>query len=121
MKKLQKDLWAGWRRKSKRWRVLSYFQPPFDLIATFVFERPGPAADNDHPLSPDQQTELMFLEHSRRAVRGEGCTLDQSLSEVRNAGNPGSLPLAVITANPQGQPQLVALSLRVASASGQSW
>lgn len=64
------------------------------------------------PLSPDQQTELMFLSNTPVAqLGGEGCTLDQSLSEVRNAGTLGSLPLAVITsANPQGQPQLVALS-----------
>jgi pimeloyl-ACP methyl ester carboxylesterase len=70
------------------------------------------------PLSPDQQTELIFLSNTPVAqLGGEGCTLDQSLSEVRTAGTLGSLPLVVITStNPgsgpsrQGQPQLVALS-----------
>jgi pimeloyl-ACP methyl ester carboxylesterase len=70
------------------------------------------------PLSPAEQTELTFLSNTPVAqLGGEGCTLDQSLSEVRDAGDLGSLPLAVITLthlgsgpSPQGQPQLVALS-----------
>jgi pimeloyl-ACP methyl ester carboxylesterase len=70
------------------------------------------------PLSPDQQTELTFLSNTPVAqLGGEGCSLDQSLSEVRAAGTLGSLPLTVITSmnpgsglSPQGQPQLVALS-----------
>src|SRR5580704_13023412 len=70
------------------------------------------------PLSPDQQTELMFLSNTPVAqLGGEGCTLDRSISEVRAAGTLGNLPLVVITStNPgsglsrQGQPQLVALS-----------
>jgi pimeloyl-ACP methyl ester carboxylesterase len=70
------------------------------------------------PLSPDQQTELIFLSNTPVAqLGGEGCTLDQSLSEVRAAGALDSLPLVVITStspgavlNRQGQPQLVALS-----------
>jgi pimeloyl-ACP methyl ester carboxylesterase len=67
-------------------------------------------------LSPDQQTELIFLSNTPIAqLGGEGCALDQSISEVRAAGNMGSLPLVVITStNPgssrKGQPQLVALS-----------
>jgi hypothetical protein len=70
------------------------------------------------PLSSDQQSELTFLSNTPVAqLGGEGCTLGQSLSEVREAGGLGSLPLAVITLthpgsglSPQGQPQLVALS-----------
>jgi pimeloyl-ACP methyl ester carboxylesterase len=70
------------------------------------------------PLSPTEQTELTFLSNTPVAqLGGEGCTLDQSLSEVRDAGDLGSLPLAVITLrhpglglSPQRQPQLVALS-----------
>ena len=69
-------------------------------------------------MSPAQETELTFLSNTPVAqLGGEGCTLDQSLSEVRDAGDLGSLPLAVITSthpgsglSPQGQPQLVALS-----------
>jgi len=70
------------------------------------------------PLSAEQQAELTFLSNTPVAqLGGEGCTLDQSLSEVRAAGTLGSRPLAVITStnprsglSPQGQPQLVALS-----------
>jgi pimeloyl-ACP methyl ester carboxylesterase len=64
------------------------------------------------PLSLNQQTELMFLSNTPVAqLGGEGCTLDQSLSEVHAAGTLGGLPLVVITStNPQGQPQLVACS-----------
>jgi pimeloyl-ACP methyl ester carboxylesterase len=70
------------------------------------------------PLSPDQQTELMFLSNTPVAqLGGEGCTLDESLAEVRAAGTLGNIPLVVITStrpgpvdSSQGQPQLVALS-----------
>ena len=69
-------------------------------------------------LSADQQTELIFLSNTPVAqLGGEGCTLDQSLAQVRAAGTLGGLPLVVITStnpgsafSPEGQPHLVALS-----------
>jgi pimeloyl-ACP methyl ester carboxylesterase len=69
-------------------------------------------------LSPDQQTELIFLSNTPVAqLGGEGCALDQSLAEVRAASTLGSIPLVVITStspgsvhSSHGQPQLVALS-----------
>jgi hypothetical protein len=69
-------------------------------------------------LSPDHQTELIFLSNTPTAqLGGEGCTLDQSLAEVRAAGTLGSRPLVVITSTNHGpafgapgQPELAALS-----------
>jgi hypothetical protein len=69
-------------------------------------------------LSPDQQTELIFLSNTPAAqLGGEGCTLDQSLAEVHAAGTLGSRPLVVITSTnagsasgAPGQPDLAALS-----------
>jgi pimeloyl-ACP methyl ester carboxylesterase len=70
------------------------------------------------PLSPEEQTELLFLSNTPIAqLGGEGCSLAQSLAEVRAAGTLGSIPLVVMTSTrpgsmhgSQGQPQLVALS-----------
>lgn len=77
-------------------------------------------------LSIDQQEELRFLSNTPVSITGgEGCALDESLSQVRAAGNLGSLPLVVITStrpdtrmqeeqaarnHAPGQPQLVGLS-----------
>jgi pimeloyl-ACP methyl ester carboxylesterase len=77
-------------------------------------------------LNDGQQAELRFLSNTPVAVTGgEGCAVDQSLAEVREAGNLGSVPLVVITStrpdtrmqeqqvarnHAPGQPQLVALS-----------
>ena len=69
-------------------------------------------------LSSDQQTELIFLSNTPVAqLGGEGCTLDESLAEVRTADTLGSRPLVVITSTNSGsafgalgQPNLVALS-----------
>ena len=79
-------------------------------------------------LSADQQKELRFLSNTPVALTGgEGCALDESLAEVRAAGNLGNLPLVVITSmrpdtrmqeeqvarnHVPGQPQLVGLSSR---------
>ena len=48
-------------------------------------------------LSHDQQSELIFLsKNPETACGGEGCDLDESLAEVRAAGNFGDRPLAVL-------------------------
>jgi pimeloyl-ACP methyl ester carboxylesterase len=49
-------------------------------------------------LSPDQQQELHFLSNNPGTAQteGEGCTLDESMAEVRAAGNFGSRPLVVL-------------------------
>jgi len=50
-------------------------------------------------MSPAQQRELIFLSNSPRTAQteGEGCVLDQSMAEVRAAGNFGARPLYVLT------------------------
>jgi pimeloyl-ACP methyl ester carboxylesterase len=49
-------------------------------------------------LNPDQKRELFFLSNNPGTAQteGEGCTLDESMSEVRAAGNLGSRPLRVL-------------------------
>jgi pimeloyl-ACP methyl ester carboxylesterase len=49
-------------------------------------------------LNPDQQRELSFLSKNPETVRGgEGCDLEESLAEVRAAGDFGDRPLMVLT------------------------
>jgi pimeloyl-ACP methyl ester carboxylesterase len=45
-------------------------------------------------LTPEQQLELLFLSNNPRTAKteGEGCTLEQSVAEVRAAGNFGGSP-----------------------------
>ncbi len=49
-------------------------------------------------LTREQQQELYFLSNNPRTVQteGEGCTLDESMAEVRAAGDFGSRPLFVL-------------------------
>jgi len=49
-------------------------------------------------LTGEQQQELSFLSTNPRTAQteGEGCTLDESMAEVRAAGNFGSRPLMVL-------------------------
>ena len=59
-------------------------------------------------LSPDQQRELNFLSKNPETAQteGEGCVLDQSMAEVRAAGDFGSRPLVILTSSEpfQGPP-----------------
>ena len=49
-------------------------------------------------LNGDQQRELSFLSNNPMTVRGgEGCELEESMAEVRAAGNLGDRPLVVLT------------------------
>lgn len=50
-------------------------------------------------LTHEQQRELYFLSNNPRTAltEGEGCTLDESMAEVRAAGDFGSRPLVVLT------------------------
>ena len=51
-------------------------------------------------LNADEQRELNFLSKNPETVRGgEGCELDESMAEVRAAGNFGDRPLAVLTSS----------------------
>ena len=67
--------------------------------------RPEGIAD----LNADQQRELSFLSKNPETVRGgEGCDLEESLAEVRAAGDFGDRPLVVLTSSkpfraPEGQ------------------
>jgi pimeloyl-ACP methyl ester carboxylesterase len=51
-------------------------------------------------LNPDQQRELSFLSKNPETARGgEGCDLEESLDEVRAAGDFGDRPLMVLTSS----------------------
>ena len=51
-------------------------------------------------LSRDQQVELSFLSKNPGTVRGgEGCNLDESMAEVRAAGDLGNRPLIVLASS----------------------
>lgn len=51
-------------------------------------------------LSPDQQVELSFLSKNPGTVRGgEGCDLEESMAEVRAAGDFGNRPLIVLASS----------------------
>jgi alpha/beta hydrolase family protein len=52
-------------------------------------------------LNPSQQQELVFLSNnpSTALTEGEGCTLSESMAEVRTSGTFGSRPLIVLVGN----------------------
>jgi len=52
-------------------------------------------------LQPDQQRELSFLSKNPETAQteGEGCVLDESMAEVRAAGDFGSRPLVILTSS----------------------
>ncbi len=52
-------------------------------------------------LAPDQQRELSFLSKNPETAQteGEGCVLDESMEEVRAAGDFGSRPLVILTSS----------------------
>ncbi len=52
-------------------------------------------------LSPDQQRELSFLSTNPETAQteGEGCVLDESMAEVRAAGDFGNRPLIILTSS----------------------
>jgi hypothetical protein len=65
------------------------------LLAGILYEQIGERQDR----GPEQQRELFFLSNNPRTAEteGEGCTLEQSMAEVRLAGNFGDRPLVVLT------------------------
>jgi hypothetical protein len=70
-----------------------------DTVLLRLIGNPGSGRpEGIEDLNPDQQRELSFLSKNPETVRGgEGCDLEESLAEVRAAGDFGDRPLMVLT------------------------